>query len=168
MHVDAPVLALGAGDDVECPIAVEIGEYGVLGLRRGSDGHGRPGFANLRRTGMPIDAGHAALLPARRDIDEPVAIDVRDLHAIGIAATVVDDVHEPGGAARCGAAVKGLGPDAERAHEQDADREDQPNRFQRILAPGTPPHQSPSFHQPPPRATKSWALSCRRWPLACT
>jgi hypothetical protein len=79
------------------------------------DGHGRPGLADLGGSGVQVDAHFPSLLPARHEIDEPVAVQVTRLDPIGPGAVGdgigrIDGVAGPGfarGTPGCGNSARG-------------------------------------------------------------
>ena len=96
MDVNGLLLAFGRANDLELAIAIDIDEYRILGTRYPANDHSRPFGSGLFRTRIEIGLDGAGLLPRGGDIDQAIAIDIGQAHAIGTLLRGVNDMSLPG------------------------------------------------------------------------
>ena len=95
MDVDGLLLAFGRANDLEPAIAVDIDEYRVFGARDLAYDHGWPFGGGLVRARVEIGLDGAGLLPRGGDIDQAIAIDISQAHAIGTLSRGINDMSLP-------------------------------------------------------------------------
>ena len=97
MHVDSLLLAFGRGHYIGDTVSVHVGEDGILGRRHLTDGNGRPRLGDLIRAGIQISADNSRLLPGRRDVEQSVAVCVREPNTVSALPGGIDLVPRPRG-----------------------------------------------------------------------
>lgn len=85
MHEDRAGLSFAAGDDVDCPVLIEIDEQGIFRGPHMSHRYGGPGFLHGCGAGMEVRSNNSSFLPAGGDVGKSILVAVCQANSVGTA-----------------------------------------------------------------------------------